>query len=105
MHLQTVTISSSYAVVQPLQHWGLNLEADLCNSPCSLVLRLSLKITLFIVYTVNNSQAPVCFESPPRDVESSAGVCGGKRGERKTPNGRKRGQRGLKSKGSTVKIT
>lgn len=66
------------------------------QQPMQLVLRLSLKITLFIVYTVNNSQAPVCFESPPRDVESSAGVCGGKRGERKTPNGRKRGQRGLK---------
>lgn len=36
--------------------------ADLCNSACILVVWLSLKITLFTVYTVNNSQAPVCFE-------------------------------------------
>ena len=52
---------------------------------------LSLKITLFIVYAVNNSQAPVCSEWPPWDGESSAWVCGGKReGERKKQNGRKK---------------
>ena len=46
--------------------------ADLCNSACILVVWLSLKITLFVVYAVNNSQAPVCSEWPPWDGESSA---------------------------------
>lgn len=73
--------------------------ADLCTSACILAVWLSLNITLFIVYTVNNSQAPACFEKPLWDGESSTRVCGGKsEGERKKQNGRKRRQRKLKRK-------